>query len=86
MDNKLNFCLEQIQTMLDRSKTKVIFPIITYGLIKKYLKDNQSHFSDNDIKRNYEESVNFLIVYLGHSLHIGGKYYDAYPSRILINI
>jgi len=83
MDDRLNFCLEQIQKMLDRSKTKVIFPVITYGLVKKNMKDNQYLFSDSDIKRNYEESVNFLKVYLGHSLHIGGKYYDAYPSRNL---
>jgi hypothetical protein len=83
MDNKLNFCLEQIQTMLNRSKTKVIFPIITYGLVKKYKKDKQKLFSDSDIKRNYEESVNYLKSFLGHSMHIGGKYYDAYPSRNL---
>ena len=66
MDDRLNFCLEQIQKMLDRSKTKVIFPVITYGLVKKNMKDNQYLFSDSDIKRNYEESVNFLKVYLGH--------------------
>jgi hypothetical protein len=83
MSDTLNFCIEQINTMLSRSKTKVIFPVITFGLVKKYTKDNQEIFSDIDIKRNYEESVNFLKIFLGHSLHIGGKYYDAYPSRNL---
>ena len=69
--------------MLSRSKTKVIFPVITYGLIKKYSETKQEYFSDSEIKFCYEESVNYLIKYLGHALHIGGKYYDAYPSRNL---
>lgn len=83
MSKTLNFCIEQINTMLIRSKTKVIFPIITYGLVKKYASDSQEIFSDIEIKRSYEESVNYLKIFLGHSLHIGGKYYDAYPSRNL---
>lgn len=83
MTETLNFCIEQINTMLARSKTKVIFPIITYGLVKQYAKDKQELFSDIEIKRSYEESVNYLKIFLGHSLHIGGKYYDAYPSRNL---
>ncbi len=69
--------------MLLRSKTKVIFPIISYGLIKKYTEAKQEYFSDNEIKTCYEKSVNYFKNYLGHSLHIGGKYYDAYPSRNL---
>lgn len=83
MNETLKFCIEQINTMLIRSKTKVIFPIITYGLVKKYAKNSQEIFSDIEIKRSYEESVNYLKTFLGHSLHIGGKYYDAYPSRNL---
>jgi hypothetical protein len=69
--------------MLLRSKTKVIFPIISFGLIKKYSENKQEYFSDNEIKTYYEKSVNYFKKYLGHSLHIGGKYYDAYPSRNL---
>jgi len=69
--------------MLLRSKTKVIFPIITHGLLKKYAENKQEYFSDNEIKSNYEKSVNYFKKFLGHSLHIGGKYYDAYPSRNL---
>lgn len=83
MNETLKLCIEQINTMLIRSKTKVIFPIITYGLVKKYAKNSQEIFSDIEIKRSYEESVNYLKTFLGHSLHIGGKYYDAYPSRNL---
>jgi len=69
--------------MLSRSKTKVIFPIITFGLLKKYTESKKEYFSDSDIKTHYEKSVGFFKKYLGHSLHIGGKYYDAYPSRNL---
>lgn len=69
--------------MLSRSKTKIIFPIITFGLLKKYNESGQEYFWDNEIKDNYENSVNFFKSFLGHSLHIGGKYYDAYPSRNL---
>jgi hypothetical protein len=69
--------------MLSRSKTKVIFPIITHGLIQRYCDSGQVYFSDNEVKNYYEKSVNYLKEYLGHSLHIGGKYYDAYPSRNL---
>ena len=83
MKENLKFCQLEIEKMLSRSKTKIIFPIISYGLIKQYCENGQIHFSDNEVKTNYEKSVNFLKEYLGHSLHIGGKYYDAYPSRNL---
>lgn len=83
MKENLNYCQAKIEKMLLRSKTKVIFPIISYGLIKKYSESKQEYFSDNEIKIYYEKSVNYFKKYLGHSLHIGGKYYDAYPSRNL---
>lgn len=83
MNNELKYCKEQIEKMLSRSKTKIIFPIITFGLLKKYNESGQEYFWDDEIKDNYESSVNFFKSFLGHSLHIGGKYYDAYPSRNL---
>jgi hypothetical protein len=83
MKENLKYCQTEIEKMLLRSKTKVIFPIISYGLIKKYSENKQEYFSDNEIKTCYEKSVNYFKKYLGHSLHIGGKYYDAYPSRNL---
>lgn len=83
MKDNLKYCQKQIEKMLLRSKTKVIFPIISFGLIKKYSENKQEYFSDNEIKTYYENSVNYFKKYLGHSLHIGGKYYDAYPSRNL---
>jgi len=83
MKDNLKYCQEQIEKMLLRSKTKVIFPIISFGLLKKYTENKQEYFSDNEIKIQYENSVRYFKKYLGHSLHIGGKYYDAYPSRNL---
>lgn len=83
MDENFDYCKEQIKKMLLRAKTKIIFPIITYGLLKKYSEEGQKYFFDNEIKVNYEKSVNYLKSFLGHSFHIGGKYYDAYPSRNL---
>ena len=83
MKNNLKYCQNEIEKMLLRSKTKVIFPIITHGLVKKYSETEQEYFSDNDVKKNYEKSVEYFKKFLGHSLHIGGKYYDAYPSRNL---
>lgn len=83
MKDDFRYCKEQIEKMLLRSKTKVIFPIISFGLLKQYAENKQEYFSDREIKKHYENSVRYFKKYLGHSLHIGGKYYDAYPSRNL---
>lgn len=83
MKEELIYCQNEIEKMLLRSKTKVIFPIISYGLINLFLENNQDEFTDREVKKSYEDSVKFFKEYLGHSLHIGGKYYDAYPSRNL---
>ncbi len=83
METNIKYCQIEIEKMLLRSKTKIIFPIISYGLIKLYSENKQEYFSDREVKSCYENSVNFFKEYLGHSLHIGGKYYDAYPSRNL---
>jgi hypothetical protein len=77
------FCKTNIENMLKRSQTKVIFPIITLGLIREYCSSGKHVFSDIEIRRSYERAVNFMKDYLQHDLHIGGKYYDAYPSRNL---
>lgn len=83
MDKDLKFCQDQIDQMLSRSQTKVIFPLITLGLIKANVRNKSVEFSEREIKRLYQETVNEAKKYLGHDLHIGGKYYDAYPSRNL---
>ncbi|MHB9023629.1 MAG: HaeII family restriction endonuclease [Armatimonadota bacterium] len=82
-EDRDNYCKENIEKMLDRSQTKVIFPLITLGLLTKYMQTNQSEFTDSQVRMAYEECVIRMKEYLGHDLHIGGKYYDAYPSRNL---
>jgi len=81
--NQLDYYKNQIEKMLERSQTKIIFPLITLGLIKAYYKKQKEMFSDGEIRKLYEDTVREIKNYLGHDLHIGGKYYDAYPSRNL---
>lgn len=83
MHNSLKYCEEQIEIMLQRSKTKVLFPIITYGLLNQYIITKKDVFTDLEIQEAYKNSVVFFKKYLKHNFHIGGKYYDAYPSRNL---
>ena len=75
--------VEHSEKMIRRSQTKVIFPILTYALVRAYLKTNQRVFSDEEIRRAYEKAIDEIKKFLGHDLHIGGMYYDAYPSRNL---
>jgi len=78
-----NFCTDSIERMLKRSQTKIIFPLITLGLVKEYYDKDKDLFSDTEVRKCYEEAVKCMVDYLNHDLHIGGKYYDAYPSRNL---
>lgn len=77
------FCKSSIDRMLKNSQTKVIFPLITLGLLRENNGSGQSIFSDYEIRKAYVKAVNSMKEYLGHDVHIGGKYYDAYPSRNL---
>lgn len=79
----LAFCQGMIDRMLRLSQTKFIFPIITLGLLNAFEADGKQEFSDSEIRRLYEAAVRRMRDFLGHDLHIGGKYYDAYPSRNL---
>ena len=83
MNKDLKYCEEQIGLMLRRSQTKVIFPIITLGLVSEFVKNKKDTFTDSEVQSSYEASVEYLKKYLKHSFHIGGKYYDAYPTRNL---
>lgn len=74
---------ETIERMLKRSQTKILFPVITLGIVKAYLDTNQDIFTDLEIRGIYWNTVQELKKYLGHDLHIGGIYYDAYSSRNL---
>jgi hypothetical protein len=82
-DKELTYCQSQIEKMLARSQTKVIFPLITFGLVKAFYLESKDVFSDSEIRKVYENAVREMTRFLGHDMHIGGKYYDAYPSRNL---
>ncbi|MBM3493317.1 MAG: hypothetical protein FJX72_03190 [Armatimonadetes bacterium] len=69
--------------MLRRSQTKVIFPIIAFGLLREHVRSGVAEFHDTEIARHYGEAVEHMQKHLGHDLHTGGRYYDAYPSRDL---
>ena len=81
--NSLDNCKIQIEKMIKRSQTKVIFPLITLALVKELKEKHKETFSDSEIKELYEKTVTEMKGFLGHDLHIGGRYYDAYPSRNL---
>ena len=78
-----DICRTNIERMLKNSQTKVIFPVITLALLREFLSSGTTVFSDAEIRRAYEKTVHDLASFLGHDVHIGGKYYDAYPSRNL---
>ncbi len=68
--------------MLKNSQTKVIVPVMTLGLVHEYSVSKKTTFSDSEIRKSYEAAVKRLKEFLGHDVHIGAKYYDAYGSRM----
>jgi hypothetical protein len=77
-----SFCRGEINRMLKYSQTKVIMPVVTLGLLNVFLHEGQRVFTDPQIKSAYEAAVKQLKEFLGHDVHIGAKYYDAYGSRM----
>jgi len=80
--NTQSFCRSEIDRMLKYSQTKVIMPIVTLGLLSEFLEGGKRIFSDSEVRRAYEGAVKSLKEFLGHDVHIGAKYYDAYGSRM----
>jgi len=68
--------------MLKNSHTKVIVPVITLALVRVYAEIGKLAFSDSEVRSAYEKTVLELKKFLGHDVHIGAKYYDAYGSRM----
>ena len=68
--------------MLKYSQTKVIMPVIALGLLRAHLEDGRTQFADSEIRKVYEAAVKNLKQFLGHDVHIGAKYYDAYGLRM----
>ena len=75
-------CRSEIERMLKNSQTKVIMPAVALGVLRNYLETNQTVLGDTEIKHTYQEAVRFLKKHLGHDVHIGAKYEDAYGMRM----
>lgn len=76
-------CKNAILAMLKKSQTKVIFPLITLGILKEFLNSGQVSYIDSEVRKAYVNAVSDIQRFVGHKLHTGGKYYDAYPVRNL---
>jgi hypothetical protein len=77
-----SFCRSEIDRMLKFSQTKVIMPIVTLGLLRAFVTNGKTVFADPEIKKNYEAAVKYVKEFLGHDVHVGAKYYDAYGTRM----
>jgi hypothetical protein len=77
-----SFCRSEIDRMLKYSQTKVIMPVVTLGLLRVFRETGQRVFSDTETRKAYEAAVKMLKEFLGHDVHVGAKYYDAYGLRM----
>ena len=68
--------------MLKNSQTKVIVPIVTLGLLDEHCATGRTVFSDAQIRTSYASAVTRIKSAVGHDVHFGAKYYDAYGSRM----
>jgi hypothetical protein len=75
-------CRSEIERMLKNSQTKVIMPAVAFGVLRHYSATKQTVLGDTEIKHVYQEAVRFLKKHLGHDVHIGAKYEDAYGMRM----
>lgn len=74
----------EIERMFNRSHTKFIFPAMYYGLLDAWIQQGKDIFSTQEVRYWYEKAVCHLIRdHLHHNLHIGGRFWDAYPARNL---
>src|SRR5713101_7970207 len=64
--NAKDFCRTEIDRMLKNSQTKVIAPVITFGLLKSHAETGKTHFSDSEIRKSYDSAVEFLKDFLHH--------------------
>ncbi len=76
------FCRSEIERMLKNSQTKVIMPVVALGLLRAYSSTRQTLFADPEIRHAYQAAVKELARFLGHDVHIGAKYEDAYGMRM----
>src|SRR5438552_9163314 len=75
-------CRMQIERMLKYSQTKVIMPALALGVLEARIASGKIVFTDPEVRAAYRNAVKFLKQYLGHDVHIGAKYEDAYGMRM----
>jgi hypothetical protein len=75
-------CKREMARMLKNSQTKVIMPALAFGVLLHYIKEKNLVVTDTEVKRAYQNGVRILKDHLGHELHIGAKYEDAYGMRM----
>ena len=71
-------CKGEVERMLKNSQTKVIMPALALGVLRQYSANRKRVFSDSEIRFSYESAVRSSKEHLGHDVHIGAKYEDAY--------
>lgn len=69
--------------MLARSKTKVIAPTLTLGLLLSFRATGKNLLTEKEVKASHTEGARFLQKFMRHSLHVGAKWEDAYSRRTL---
>ncbi|MDO8588752.1 MAG: hypothetical protein Q7T82_17115 [Armatimonadota bacterium] len=74
----------EIDRMIARSTGKLIAPVLTAGVLRRYIDCGTDEFSEAEMREVYEKEVCSVVRdVLRHNLHIGGDYEDAYSSRTL---
>lgn len=68
--------------MLKNSQAKIIAPAVVFGLLREFIASGKLEFTDGEIRKYYTSAVSDLQAFLGHDVHIGAKYYDAYGGRM----
>ena len=76
-------CQREFSLMLKRSKTKVIAPTLTLGLLQDHQASGKVRYSEREMQAVYTRAVRNLKEFVGHSLHFGAKWEDAYSRRTL---
>ena len=82
LENSEVFCRSEVERMLKNSQSKVIMPVIALGLFRAYSSTGTRLFADSEVRKAYQSAVKDLKQYLGHDIHIGAKYEDAYGMRM----
>jgi hypothetical protein len=75
-------CKAEFERMLKNSQTKVIMPALGLGVLREFLVTHQCVFTDWQLRAAYEAAVRSLKEHLGHDVHVGAKYEDAYGMRM----